>query len=238
MKCHTCLVAAAMTLRGTRMAPAARGGESQETGGSKRTADQSDSSGASSASVCAGLQSGRRADQSQVVAFWFAALSAPAAVVVALSAFDPADTSDGPVSSNLPMAEIPRQGSPRISSSSSVSSPSRPSHLSRPHWPYSTHSHAHRPSSSSSSVFGSSVTALGWDSRAGGSGAGTPSMPSGLMRRPFGLGSSAAGAAGQEDSTRHWSFAVRSSLHVEHAADSYELIHCRRLSGSLKMFTG
>lgn len=100
------------------------------------------------------------------------------------------------------MSDITRQGSPRIAMSSSISSsPSRPSPLSRPHWPYSTYTH--RPASSSSSLSGSSVVAaLGWDAR--NSGAGTP----GFGRRSSHLPPSLA----QDDNTRHWSFTVRARV--------------------------
>lgn len=110
------------------------------------------------------------------------------------------------------MTDIPRQGSPRAGL---AVSPNRPSSLSRPHWPYSTHGSGYHlvrygyppPSSSSSSVSGSSSVAAGalpgWDPRAsGGSGVGTPT-PAGIVRRP------SASPAAQEDNTRHWSFTVR-----------------------------
>ena len=113
---------------------------------------------------------------------------------------------------NTYMSDIARQGSPRIVPSTSMaSSPSRPSPLSRPHWPYASYSHAHRPSSSSSSVSGSSATAQAWEYR--GSGAWTPSTPSsGLVRRPSALGLSTGVATGQEDSTRHWSYTVSNNI--------------------------
>ncbi|KIP12799.1 hypothetical protein PHLGIDRAFT_113393 [Phlebiopsis gigantea 11061_1 CR5-6] len=110
----------------------------------------------------------------------------------------------GPRSSTKRMTEIPRQGSPRIASTGLALSPNRPSPLSgRPHWPYSTYSHAHRPSSSSSSISGSSVTLPAmpvWDLRPSGSTSVGTSSPAGLVRRL------STGPAAQDDNTRHWSF--------------------------------
>lgn len=114
--------------------------------------------------------------------------------------------------SNTIMADISRQSSPRIASTLISSSPSRPSPLSRPHWPYTTYTHRPSSSASSSNSLNSSINSTsstgvqGWDYRSAGSGAGTPS-PSGIVRRP----SSASlqnGVAIIEDGMRHWSFAV------------------------------
>ncbi|KAI0346826.1 hypothetical protein BDW22DRAFT_1351109 [Trametopsis cervina] len=104
------------------------------------------------------------------------------------------------------MSDIPRQSSPRTSGVSISSSPSRPSPLSRPHWPNSTYTGTHRSSSSASSLTSLNSTAMspggsGWEGR---SAAGTPS-PSGLTRKNSNLGT-ASGATVADENTRHWSF--------------------------------
>ena len=107
------------------------------------------------------------------------------------------------------MAEIQRHSSPRMTSTSISSSPSRPSILSRPHWPYTTYTHRSSSSNSlSSSVHSAPSTGgQGWDYRSGGSGPGTP-LPSRLVRRPSSHSLSNAVVA-VDDSMRHWSFTVR-----------------------------
>ncbi|KAI0089090.1 hypothetical protein BDY19DRAFT_993323 [Irpex rosettiformis] len=101
------------------------------------------------------------------------------------------------------MSDTSRQASPRLHSTSISASPSRPSPLSRPHWPYSTHS-TRPPSTSSATSMASanaSLMTLGssWDYR---SSAGTPG-PSGLTRKNSNLNSSNNMTDGNK---RHWSF--------------------------------
>ena len=115
-----------------------------------------------------------------------------------------------PVILRIMSESISRQTSPRVHPMSA--SPSRPSPLSRPHWPYSTYTHR----SSSSSIHSphssaSSIPAL-LDTRGASSGSGsvTPS-PSAVKRTPNITGSSGAPPYDTMN-TRHWNFNV-SSLH-------------------------
>ncbi|TCD69884.1 hypothetical protein EIP91_005961 [Steccherinum ochraceum] len=97
------------------------------------------------------------------------------------------------------MADISRQSSPRIAPISA--SPSRPSPLSRPHWPYTTYSH--RSSSSATSIHSTS-SLTGWDPRASTSSPST--LTSQIAGTPGRRHSGLSLAQAQEDNMRHWSF--------------------------------